>query len=209
MTSKKILILAVAAALVIVSVSVAFYLVVIKAPRDMAHNVASGIREIFNFTPQVRINETVVIEQITPILEVATVSRQMFIDHSWQQTWLGSTKTIQIQGVFLAKAGFDLQEPFRFDIERNASRVVAWVPPAKLLSLEMQNYRILKDEGGWWNSVTSQDREDAVGQMRALAIEKATNSGLLEEATASVEERVRELVQRNGSTAAFGKVKRQ
>jgi hypothetical protein len=208
MTSKKILILAVAAGLVIVSGSVAFYIVFVKAPRDMAHNVASGIREIFNFTPQVRINETVVIEQITPILEVATVSRQMFIEHSWEQTWLGSTKTIQIQGVFLAKAGFDLREPFRFDIEKNASRVVAWVPPPKLLSLEMQEYKILKDEGGWWNSVTSQDREDAVRQIRALAIEKATRSGLLEESTASVEARVRELVERNGSKAEFGKVKR-
>jgi len=88
MTSKKILLLAVAASLVIVSGSVAFYIVFVKAPRDMAHNVASGIREIFNFTPQVRINETVVIEQTTPILEVATVSRQMFIEHSWQQTWM-------------------------------------------------------------------------------------------------------------------------
>jgi hypothetical protein len=208
MTSRKILILAVAAGLVIVSGSVAFYIVFVKVPRDMAHHVASGIREIFNFTPQVRINETVVIEQITPILEVATVSRQMFIEHSWEQTWLGSTKTIQIQGVFLAKAGFDLREPFRFDIEKNASRVVAWVPPPKLLSLEMQEYKILKDEGGWWNSVTSQDREEAVRQIRALAIEKATQSGLLEESTASVEARVRELVERNGSNAEFGKVKR-
>jgi len=207
MTSKKILLLAVAASLIIVSGSVAFYIVFVKAPRDMAHNVASGIREIFNFTPQVRINETVVIEQTTPILEVATVSRQMFIEHSWQQTWMGSTKTIQIQGFFLAKAGFDLREPFRFDIEKHARRVVAWVPPAKLLSLEMQEYKILKDEAGWWNSITSQDREEAVREMRAQAIEKATQSGLLEESTASVEARVRELVQRNGSTAVFGKAK--
>lgn len=207
MTSKKILLLAVAASLVIVAGSVAFYIVFVKAPRDMAHNVASGIREIFNFTPQVRINETVVIEQTTPILEVATVSRQMFIEHSWQQTWMGSTKTIQIQGFFLAKAGFDLREPFRFDIEKHARRVVAWVPPARLLSLEMQEYKILKDEAGWWNSITSQDREEAVREMRAQAIEKATHSGLLEESAASVETRVRELVQRNGSTAVFGKAK--
>jgi len=207
MTSKKLLILAVAAGLVIVSGAIAFYVVVVKAPRDLAHNVASGIREIFNFTPQVRINETVVIEQNTPILEVATVSRQMFIDHSWQQTWMGSTKSIQIQGVFLAKAGFDLQKPFRFDIEKNARRVVAWVPPPKLLSLEMKEYKILKDEGGWWNSITTQDREEAVRQMRAQAIEKALHSGLLEESTASVEARIRELVQRNGSSAEFGKEK--
>ena len=207
MTPKKFLLLAAAAGLVIVSGAIAFYIVVVKAPRDLAHNMASGIREIFNFTPEVRINETIVIEQNTPILEVATVSRQMFIDHSWQQTWLGSTKTIQIQGVFLAKAGFDLRKPFRFDIERSPRRVVAWVPPPKLLSLEMTEYKIVKDEGGWWNSITSQDREEAVRQIRAQAIEKATRSGILEESTASVEARVGELVERNGSIAAFGKAK--
>jgi len=203
MNVKTPLVIATAVILVIAAATAAFYMVAVKAPADLAHKTAQGMREFFNFTPQVRINQTIVIEQTTPILEVATVSREMFIDHSWQQTWLRSTKIIQIQGVFTAKAGFDLRQPFRIDIERRPLRVVARVPPPKLLSIDMKGYEVLRDEDGWWNSVTPQDREEAVRQIRAEAIEKAQRSGLLEEAQASLEARIREIVERNGSTVAF------
>ena len=203
MNVKTPLAIAAAVVLIIAAATMAFYVVVVKVPSDLAHRTAEGIRQSFNFTPQVRINQTIVIEQITPILEVATVSREMLVDHSWQQTWMGSTKIIQIQGVFTAKAGFDLREPFRIDIERRPLHVVAWVPPPKILSIDMKEYRVLKDENGWWNSVTLQDREEAVRQIRAEAIDKATHSGLLEESQASVEARIREIVERNGSTVVF------
>jgi hypothetical protein len=203
MNIKTPLAIAAAVILIIVAVTIAFYVAVVKVPSDLAHKTAEGMRQFFNFTPQVRINQTIVIEQNTPILEVATVSREMFIDHSWQQTWMGSTKIIQIQGVFTAKAGFDLREPFRIDIERKPLHVVAGVPPPKLLSIEMKEYKVLKDENGWWNSVTPRDREEAMRQMRAEAIDKAEHSGLLEESQASVEARIREIVERNGSTVVF------
>jgi hypothetical protein len=205
MNVKTPLAIAAAVVLVIVAATIAFYVVVVKVPSDLAHKTADGIRQVFNFTPQVRINQTIVIEQNTPILEVATVSRDMFIDHSWQQTWMGSTKTIEIQGVFTAKAGFDLREPFRIDIEKRPLHVVARVPSPKLLSIEMKEYKVLKDESGWWNSVTPQDREEAVRQIRAEAIDKVARSGLLEESQASVEARIREIVERNGSTVMFRK----
>jgi len=205
MNAKTPLAIAAAVGLIIAAVTIAFYVVAVKAPSDLARNTAEGIRQVFDFTPQVRIDQTIVIEQTTPILEVATVSREMFVEHAWRQTWMGSTKTIQIQGVFTAKAGFDLREPFRIDIEKRPLHVVAWVPPAKLLSIDMKEYRILKDEDGWWNSVTPKDREEAVRQVRADALAKATQSGLLHEAQASIEARIREIVERNGSTVAFGK----
>ena len=81
--------------------------------------------------------------------------------------------------------------------------MVAWVPPPKLLSIDMKEYKVVKDEDGWWNSVTLQDREEAVQQICAEAIDEATHSGLLEESQASVEARIREIVERNGSTVAF------
>jgi hypothetical protein len=203
MSAKSLLAGAVILSLVVVAGAVAFYIMAVKVPTDLARNTADGIRQFFNFTPQVRINQTIVIEQNTPILEVATVSREMFIDHTWQQSWLGSTKTIQIQGVFMAKAGFDLRDPFRIDIERHPLRVVSWMPPAKLLSIEMKEYKVVKDEDGWWNKVTPQDREEALRQIRAEAVVRAERSGLLEESRSSVEARIREIVERNGSSVVF------
>jgi hypothetical protein len=203
MSIKTPLAIAAAVILVIAAATAAFYVVAVKAPSDLARNTAEGVREFFNFTPQVRIDQTVVIEQTTPILEVATVSREMRVDHAWQQTWLRSTKTIQVQGVFTAKAGFDLREPFRIDIEKRPLRVVARMPPPKILSIDMREYKVVKDEDGWWNSVTPKDREDAVRQIRAEAIKKAERSGLLEEARGTVEARLREIVHRSGSTVVF------
>ena len=203
MSAKGLLGTALVLGFVAVAGAIAFYIVIVKVPSDLARNTADGIRQFFNFTPQVRINQTIVIEQNTPILEFATVSREMFIDHTWQQSWLGSTKTIRIQGVFLAKAGFDLREPFRIDIEKLPLRVVTWMPRAKLLSNEMKEYKVVKDEDGWWNKVTPQDREEALRQIRAEAIVKAERSGLLEESQSSVEARIREIVERNGSRVVF------
>ena len=116
--------------------SAAYYLILVKAPHDLANNIAGGIRDAFNITPRVTIQQTVVIEQTTPILEVATVSRNLFVDHSWSHTWLGSTKTISLQASYTAKAGFDLREPFFVTIERNPLRVFTQLPPSRLLSLE-------------------------------------------------------------------------
>src|SRR5688572_24016818 len=102
MSAKTLIGIALAIGVVILAGTIALYVTLVKVPTDLAHNTADGIREFFNFTPQVRVNQTIVIEQNTPILEVATVSREILIDHVWQQSWMGSTKTIQIQGTFLA-----------------------------------------------------------------------------------------------------------
>lgn len=192
-----------ALAVLLLGGALAAYIVLVKAPADLARNTANGIRELFNFTPQVRIDQTVVIEQNIPILEVATVSRDLFVDHGWSLTWLGSTKTLEIQGTFTAKAGFDLHEPFHILIRKNPLRVVAELPPPKILSLQMNSYKIIKDENGWWNRITEQDREQAMRDLQSLARAKAASSGILDEVRTAAEARIREIVQRNGAGVEF------
>jgi hypothetical protein len=64
-----------------------------------------------NFTPQVRVNETVVIGQNTPIPEVATVSREVFID------------TAQRSGP-LEESRASVEARIREIVERNRSTVL-------------------------------------------------------------------------------------
>ncbi|MGB2957403.1 MAG: DUF4230 domain-containing protein [Bacteroidota bacterium] len=190
-------------AILLVGVAVAAYIVLVKAPTDLAQNTADGIRELFNFTPRVSIEQTVVIEQNTPILEVATVSRTITVDHLWSHTWLGSTKTLHLKGVYTGKAGFDLRQPFEVDIRKNPLRVIASLPPPQLLSLQMDRYDILRDESGWWNRISDEDREKAVEELTGTAYSRAEASGILEEARTTAEMRIREIVERNGSTVEF------
>ncbi len=183
--------------------ALALYLLLVKAPADVAHNLADGVARTFHFTPQVRIEETVVIEQNTPIAELATVARDLMVEYSWSHQWLGSTKTITLRGTYTAKAGFDLKEPFRLTIRESPLRVQAMMPTPKLLSLQMNSYSILQDESGWWNTISDADREQAVRELQRVAQEKAKNSGMLAEAAATVEQRIKELAERNGALIEF------
>ena len=156
----------------IVAVAVGLYLTLFKGPADLALATADGIKEVFDFTPRVMIDETVVIQEMAPIVEIAVVERPMLVDYRWTHTWLGSTKALHLQGTFVAKAGFDLREPFTIRIEPELARRERDLPGPRLLSLEMTGYRILEDEPGWWNAISDRDREacgDAVDRDRAAA----------------------------------------
>lgn len=201
--SRTLIAVAVALAILMIGSGIAAYIVLVKAPLDLARNTAEGIREFFNFTPQVQVNETVVIEQNIPVLEVATVSRSLFVDHTWSHTWLASTKTLELQGTFTAKAGFDLHEPFRIVIERSPLRVFAVLPRPKILSIQMDSYRVVKDDDGWWNRISERDREHAFQDLQVLARTKVEASGILTEAQATAESRIREVIERNGAIVEF------
>jgi hypothetical protein len=179
------------------------YRLLIEAPARLAQVTAEGLRSLFQVTPRVRVNEVVVIEQNSPILEVATVSRPMLVDHEWSHTWLGSTKTLHVRGTFTAKAGFDLRKPFEVDIVGSPLRVTARLPRPQLLSLQMDEFEVLRDESGWWNRLTEEDRTNAVTALQNLAREKAEQSGILEEVQRSAQDRIRELVERNGAVVEF------
>jgi hypothetical protein len=77
--------------LVLLGVLLASYVLFFHAPMKLAEAAAGGMKEMFNFTPRVTINQTVVIEQNTPIMEIATVAREVHADHAWSHQWLGST----------------------------------------------------------------------------------------------------------------------
>lgn len=195
--------LIIAAGIASLFAAIALYIVFVKIPTDLATNISQGIKETFNFTPQVRVEETVVIEQNTPIFEVATVARDLLVEYAWSHQWLGSTKAIALRGTFTAKAGFDLKEPFSLDIQKYPLKVQARMPAPKILSIQMNSYRIIQDESGWWNRISDADRETAVQELQRIAREKAQNSGILAEARMTIEQRIKEIVERNGAMVEF------
>jgi len=195
--------LGIAAVLLLIGGTIGAYQLLIQAPAELAHATAEGIRSLFQLTPRVTVNETVVIEQNSPILEIATVARPLLVDHEWSHTWLGSTKTIHVRGTFTAKAGFDLRKPFEIGISSSPLKVTARLPEPQLLSIQMDSFEVLRDENGWWNRLREQDRTDAVTALQSIAREKAELSGILEEVRRSARERIEELVERNGALVEF------
>jgi hypothetical protein len=183
--------LAVAAAIVIASVACAIYFLAVKGPLalvhgakeetfDSAQRMANGFKNVFNFTPQITVNGVTEVVQANSVMELATVSQGVVEHYEWSQSWFGSTKDMELQGIYQAKAGFDLRAPFRISV--TDGRITATLPDPKLLSIEMTNYKVLRDESGWWNKITSDDREKAIAAMQDEARSKAEQSGILTEA---------------------------
>lgn len=185
---RTILAIGLASALIIAAGAGAFYVVAVRAPSELAHRakeetfdaadrMAKGFKSAFDFTPRVTVDGVTVIEQSQSVIELATVEQELAVQYRWSQTWLGSTKTMELQGFYRAKAGFNLRESFQVSVQ--PSGIVANLPVPKVLSMEMIRYKVQKDESGWWNHITAAERENALTSMQEEARSKVAQSGLL------------------------------
>jgi hypothetical protein len=202
-SSRRLLIGAIAISLVLATATTAIYVVFYKIPHQLAHVVADSFRTAFNFQPQVRINDTVVLEQSAPIAELAMESKRVLAQHVYESTWVYSTKTMEIYGVFTAKAGFDLKQPFIVRIQKVPPKLLIHLPEPKLLSLEMDNYHILRDEDGYWNRIDATEREAAMDHLKTNARQKVLASPLLAESKTELEKRIQEIVAKDGYSVEF------
>ena len=89
------------------------------------------------------------------------------------------------------------------DIQKFPLKVRATMPAPKILSVQMNTYNVLRDEDGWWNKISPGDRENAVQELQRVARDKAQSSGMLDEARSSIEQRIREIVERNSAPVEF------
>lgn len=162
---------------------------------EKAMSIAERFQQALNFTPEIRVNSRVVVTGTTPILELATVEKQAVVRHSWSETWLHSTKTLEVEATFTARAGFDLQRHFQITLNTRAQTMSAQLPPAKILSIGMSDVRIIKDEDGLWNKLSAADRETALSALQMKAQQEFRETHILLEARMEGEKRVRELLE--------------
>lgn len=162
---------------------------------QQAQTVAAKCEKVLNFTPEIRIDNQVVIAANTPKFEVVTVQKQAVLRHAWSHSWLHSTKTFDIEATFTAKAGYDLTNPFHIQIDPRTLTAKADLPPAKILSLEMKDIKILVDEDGLWNKLTPEDRQEAFRELEKEARKNFEQSDLLEAAHQEMEKRLQQTLQ--------------
>ena len=145
---------------------------------ELAKRIADGISRRLQFRPEVRIDQVTVLERETPVLELATVRREFSHDYEWEHQWLGSTKRLHLRGTFAAKAGYDLNEKFYFEINSDDLQVELGLPEPRVLGVEMIAYRA-EEEEGYWNKLSAEEREQAVNALLASARAAATKDAAL------------------------------
>jgi hypothetical protein len=194
-------------AVVLFSISIPFYLA--SRAMESARQIGKDINDVFHFTPEVTVNNKTVLQQETPILELATVSQKFNHQFEWSEVFLKSTKTIIINGSFEAKAGFDLRK--KFEIRITDDRALVILPEPELLSLQPTGDMKFEGYNGLWNYLTDESRSKALNAFHADAkkqAEKATYANakmnaevqlrkILESHGFEVEIRYREPVSRN------------
>jgi len=159
-------------------------------PQRTAREVSRAFKELApNFQPRVTIHDHVIFEQVSPVLELAVVSRETSVERQLEHEWLGSKKTIRLRGTYNVRAGFDLTQPFTVRIEDR--RVSTQLPPARILAIDPLNIEVLALENGLWNKISPTELETELRALPALAREKASQSGLIKEAVEAFTTRLR------------------
>ena len=171
--------------------------------RRMADGIAHEFDRVLNFTPEVRVDSVLVIAGSTPKFELVTLERKALVRHRWSHTWMHSTKALEIEATFTVKAGFDLKEPFRIQIDPRTRNVGAEFPSPQILSMGMSDVRILNDEDGLWNKLTAEDRQKAFQALEKKARVEFRDSNLLAEARVEAEKQVRALLKRSAEETMF------
>jgi len=180
--------------------TMASYILLVVIPTKMversyqaARTLGEDFKKAFQFTPEITVNNTVVLNQQTPILELAVLAQNFEHRYSWTNTWLNSTKQIFISGTFEAKAGFDLNR--KFSIVLNDDKAIVKLPEPEILSVESQGDITYRDENGVWNWINTDDRTRATNAFIKDARTYASQAEFVKDAKEQMEKRLRLLLQ--------------
>src|SRR5437899_94028 len=124
---------------------------------QLGKDLRSAFVDIAHLQPRITINNRVYMEQTTPVSELVVLSRRIEVEHELLHTWVGSSKRVKLHGIFIVKAGFDLQQNLAVDIRPN--EIIGQLPHARILGVEQEQVDVLAFENGLWNRISGQDMQ--------------------------------------------------
>ena len=143
--------------------------------------------------PEVTVNNTIVLNQQTPVLELAVLNQNFEHRYTWTNTWLGSTKQVFIAGTFDTKVGFNLREKFLITLKNDTAYIT--LPEPEILSVESKGDITYRDEHGIWNWVNPDDRTKATNAFITDARRYAEQAAFVKDAKEKMEEQLKTLAQ--------------
>jgi hypothetical protein len=170
---------------------------------DTAREIAEKVATAFEVQPQVTVDRRTIVEQKNAVLQLVTLEKTITERQRITDSWMNSTKILEVECDFVVRAGFDLTKPFVIDVDRNGSSLRVTLPPAKILGVEIRDVRFLRDEDGLVNKLTPADREAALRDLRnqiGLAVRK---EGLPAQARAIAVKRLTDLLSARDRTIRF------
>lgn len=159
-------------------------------PARTAQQLREAFGEVAMVQPKITVNNRVVFEQTASVLELAVVSRPTQVERETEHEWLGSRKRVKLRGTYQVRAGFDLTKPFSVRVEGN--KMLVEIPPPRILSVDQVDAEVLALDSGFWNKIQPTDLEAELRSLPLLARQKATETGLQQEALEALRKRLLE-----------------
>ena len=166
----------------------------IERSKTAAADIATRVMEAIQVRPKVVVDHRTIVEQQTDVLQLVTLEKKLTERQRLDESWLQSTKTFEIEADFTIRVGFDFKKPFVIDMDRSSGALRVTLPPAEILSVGIGDVRFLRDEDGFWNKLTADDREQALRGLRLQVENRARKSDLPQQARAIAEKRLTELL---------------
>jgi hypothetical protein len=167
--------------------------------------VRDAFVSVLRVTPQVTVNQRVVLTQTAPIAELAVVTKEELVTIGLTEHFEVMSvqiplteKKLTAEAVYRIKAGFNLREPFTVEIDPTTHEVHATMSAAKILSVEQVGDLTYHGDDAVLNRITDAERAEIVNNLNAAAHAEAEKSGLKEDAEKQVEQRLKELIHDNG-----------
>lgn len=165
---------------------------------DLARRIGADDRDTLQLQPKVVVGERTIMERSSAQVELVTISQVMEHTHTFEHSWAGSIKRLEVKGVFMAKAGFTVDESFAILVSEDEDQVSIQHKPPRLISCELRQVTVVKDENGYWNKLTPEDRQNAQNALIQGARKATEDSGLLFKATENLTKRLAPLQARHG-----------
>ena len=138
-----------------------------------------------------------IVQKDEKVANLVTAERTFEYEYRYSTTWWWSKKTLILKAAYRAHGGIDLEgpEPLRVIIPAgNKGPITAEGLHGKLVSCEMVegSLRIVRDDAGIWNRLTSEDAAIAVNQLNESARKHIMENGLIRQAEENFLRRLRE-----------------
>lgn len=157
---------------------------------DLLRRAGYDLYHALQLEPKVTIATTVVHGPASELTELVTATKDFQCTYLYEVAWAGSTKRLELKGDFVAKAGFPINDSFGLKLSEDGKMVTLQHSPPILISSELKSLTVVKDENGWWNKMTPEDREAAHNSLLQKARTNARNSELMIAATQNLLDRL-------------------
>ena len=158
----------------------------------LGKDLRAAFIDIANLQPRITINNRVYMEQTKPVSELAIVSRRIEVEHEFLHTWVGSSKRVKLHGMFVAKAGFDLQQNLSIDIR--PKETIIQLPHAQILGVDQEQVDVLAFENGLWNRISGEDLQGELSMLPQLARKRAAEAGMPAEAERTLQQQLEQRI---------------